>query len=204
MADKYLNFEGLASSEIEGRDYIIRSQNRGTKVIVIGPHAGDIEPGTSEIVLAIASQDLSYYLFEGTKDKGNRDLHVTSTKFNEPKALDLVGNSEFALAIHGEKSTNNTVYIGGRNQELQDSLRESIRAAGFSVDVHDDPELQGVSPANICNRCASGSGVQLELAKGLRKKFFQSLTSTGRREVTEEFGKFVSAIRRGLNCASAF
>ena len=190
MADKYSSYEELTRSEIVGRDFAINFADRNTRILVIAPHAGAIEPGTSEITLAIAREELSYYMFEGTKNAGNGELHITSTNFDEPRALKMAQDSESIVAIHGEGSENDIVYLGGRNQDLQNHIESSLKEAGFKTGKHHNPKLQGTSQENICNRCASTSGVQLEIGKGLRKKFFTSLTSEGLKHATEELEKF--------------
>jgi poly-gamma-glutamate hydrolase-like protein len=70
VADKYRNFAAL-----------------------VAPHGGGIEPGTSELADAIAASDLSFYTFEGLKPSGNTDLHITSTRFDEPMCLTLLASS---------------------------------------------------------------------------------------------------------------
>jgi len=42
---------------------------------------------TSTIAVAIAANDYCLYRFEGRKRRENRDLHVTSTHFDEPEGL---------------------------------------------------------------------------------------------------------------------
>lgn len=203
MPDKYSNFADLAKSNVEGADFTINFVDRESDVLVFGPHAGAIEPGTSEIVKAIAGNNLSYYLFEGTKADGNGELHITSTNFDEPQALNMVEKSQTVLAIHGEKSENKIVYLGGRNQHLQSHIQTTLNDAGYLTEFHENPGLQGTSFANICNRCASSSGVQLELSKGLRKTLFYSLTSLGRKSNTPELIEFAEAVRQGLDRANA-
>lgn len=203
MADQYSNFEDLARSEVEGQDFVIKLIDRKSNILIMGPHAGAIEPGTSEITLAIAGKELSYYLFEGIKGAGNGELHITSTNFNEPRALQMAAENESVVAIHGEGSENEIVYLGGRNKNLQNHICDSLKNSGFKVEAHNNPKLQGTSLANICNRCASASGVQLELGKGLRRKFFSSLTSEGRKQMTKELEKFSIAVREGLDSANA-
>ena len=51
---------------------------------------------------------------------------------------------------------------------------------------------------NICNRGQSGKGVQLELSHGLRALLFRTLDKSGRQHPTEQFGRFVNAVRRGI------
>lgn len=204
MVDKYTNYAQLAAEEQEGRDYLIRSCDRGSQVLIFGSHAGEIEPGTSELVTSIAETDFSYYLFEGHKAKGNGELHVTSTNFDEPSALRLLESSNKIVAFHGEQSDDVKVYFGGRDEHLWPHIEYCLNEAGFNTAKHDNPRLQGTSRANVCNRCASGAGLQLEISKGLRRRFFRSLGLAGRKQKTEEFYRFVGAVREGLKGANAF
>lgn len=203
MSDKYKSFEELARYE-KKQDYSIETADRGTRVLLMGPHAGNIEPGTSEVVLAIAGESLSYYLFEGLKLQDIWALHITSTKFDEPRALNMAGKSDAVITIHGERSERSVVYLGGLNQALKQAIKASLQQAGFVTDEHHDSGLHGVSPRNICNRSATNSGVQLELSKGLREKLFASLAPAGRKRSTEILAKLADAVREGLQGANAY
>jgi phage replication-related protein YjqB (UPF0714/DUF867 family) len=55
----------------------------GSDVCIIAPHGGKIEKWTSEIATALAGDDYNLYLFEGLKRAKNRDLHITSSRFDE-------------------------------------------------------------------------------------------------------------------------
>ncbi len=165
---------------------------------------GGIEPGTSEIARRIAGEDLNLALFEGLKSRGNRDLHITSANFDEPRCVGIVECSDFVLAIHGEENDQNAiVYIGGRDQTLRQAVVEELRQACFDVQEHSDPDLQGVHPNNICNRGTRGCGVQLELTKKLRGTFFPSLARSDRQDPKPDFYRFVAAVRRGLQRGGA-
>jgi phage replication-related protein YjqB (UPF0714/DUF867 family) len=202
MPDKYANFQELARSELQGVDFAIRqARGKTPSILVLGLHAGRIEPGISEIVLAVAGFELSYYLFEGIKARGNRDLHVTSTHFDEPGCLALMQTSENVIAIHGERSDDRAVYLGGLDKQLKGYLMKALREHNFIAKEHAKPLLQGTSPQNICNRGKSGAGVQLELSNGLRQTFFQSLNTDGKRRPTMQFYRFVAALRNGLRNA---
>ena len=65
MPDKYSSFAVLARHQIEGQDYRILFRKRNGARVIIAPHGGGIEPGTTEIADAIAGNDLSFYAFEG-------------------------------------------------------------------------------------------------------------------------------------------
>ncbi|HYI97345.1 MAG TPA: poly-gamma-glutamate hydrolase family protein [Bryobacteraceae bacterium] len=197
MADKYPNFEALARDERAGIDFSIQARSALPAFAIVAPHGGGIEPGTSEIADAIAAEDLSFYMFEGLKPAGNADLHITSTRFDEPLCLTLIRRSEIVLTIHGEESDtgDEIVFIGGLDDRLRRRVGTALRARDFITRKHPDPKLQGLEPENLCNRGRSGKGVQLELSLGARKRMFRSLTRKGRRFRTARFNAFVEAIR---------
>ncbi|MBW2309672.1 MAG: poly-gamma-glutamate hydrolase family protein [Deltaproteobacteria bacterium] len=82
-----------------------------------------------------------------------------------------------------------------RKLGLGEKIRISLIQAGFSAEPSPRPEIQGQSEWNICNRCRSGKGVQLELSRGLRKSMFKDLTREGRKSRTTIFHNFVSVLR---------
>lgn len=150
-------------------DYRIRSEDRGTSVVILAPHGGTIEPGTSEIAEAIAGTDFSFYAFEALKAGAHGDLHITSHRFDEPDAVDIVGRSFAAVAIHGRKDNgSDTVWLGGRATVLRDAIGASLRDAGFGAEPN--KTLPGIHQSNICNRTQSAEGVQLELPRSLRRR----------------------------------
>jgi len=193
--DKYNNFQELAAAKQEGRDYSITYRNNASHVAIIAPHGGGIEPGTSEIARAIAGEDLSHYAFEGLMSAKNSELHITSNKFDEPRCLDLLRSSATAITIHGAAGTDKTVYIGGLDSEAKRRLTASLTKHGFNVGTHPDSWMQGADNSNICNRGHSGVGVQLELSRGLRESFFNSLYD--RDKTTPRLAQFAEAVREG-------
>lgn len=198
MADKYATFGELKHTEPAGA-YRIEVHDVGSRVAILAPHGGGIEPGTSELSRAVARDDLSLYLFEGVKMQANSDLHITSTRIDEPHCLQLLNSVEVAVTVHGEGGVREVVYLGGRHLELAERLRTELELHGFRVERHASPWLQGTDPSNICNRCASGLGLQLEISAGLRKSFFGSLANAaGRAHTTERFAQFTGAVRAVL------
>jgi phage replication-related protein YjqB (UPF0714/DUF867 family) len=197
-ADKYNNFASLKASEPTGQ-WRVQAMHRGRDIAVIAPHGGAIEPGTSEIARAIAADEIDLYLFEGLKAAGNRDLHITSTRFDEPSALKLLSEVSRVVAIHGEASEGIAVaFLGGLDAELGAAIERELRSAGFEVRRHENPALQGRAAENICNRAQSGRGVQLELSRGLREQLFKSLTAAGRLHPTARLEEFAAAVRCAL------
>jgi phage replication-related protein YjqB (UPF0714/DUF867 family) len=196
VADKYKNFAALAKSETEGRDYLFGLRHLPGAIIVIAVHGGGIEAGTSEIADAIAADDLSFYTFQGIRSRSNRDLHITSHRFDKPQCNALVSNAPGVISIHGEESKRQVVFLGGKDRGMLDAFRESLMASGFEVETHKKKHLQGLDPRNICNRAKNGWGVQLELSFGLRRSFFKSLSRIGRLTKTERFDSFVAAVQK--------
>jgi phage replication-related protein YjqB (UPF0714/DUF867 family) len=198
MPDKYTSFKELAKSEREGVDFRIVIRDKRANTAVVAPHGGSIEPGTSEIAAAIAADDFSFYAFEGLKPEHNRDLHITSTRFDEPRCIRLIQSSLRILTIHGEGSEKSAVFLGGRDKEALSRIRGSLTARQFLVLRHENSGLQGCDTMNICNLGQSGAGIQLELAVGLRRRFFASLQAGGREKTTQPFFEFVGAVREAL------
>jgi len=194
MRDKYRNFADLAKNEKRGVDFQIRSRACAVTTVVVAPHGGGIEPGTSEMAEAIADVDLSFYAFEGIKARDNRRLHITSTNFDEPDSLALVAKSGRVVAIHGADSEQAVAILGGRDKVTVLRLSESLERRGFTV-KNDVEGLQGWGTKNICNRGTQGAGVQIEISHGLRSAFFPSLTRAGRQTKTERFWDFVAGVR---------
>lgn len=197
MRDKYRCFSDLSASEQEGRDYERKSMDRDSDIVVIAPHGGGIEQGTSEIAEAVAGEEFSLYCFNGIKRTGNEKLHIASIFFDEPLCVDLVERSQVVVAIHGLDGRHKLVYIGGRDRELKARFLEVLNKAGFEV-KEDNSHHSGTSPPNICNRGDTGRGVQLEITEGLRRTMFQSLGRRGRRTKKSAFHRFVGVIRNVL------
>ncbi len=195
--DTYHDFAALTASE-PITDYRIIAYHRPSPIAVIAPHGGGIEPGTSELARAIAGQEFSLCCFEGLKPDGNNELHITSTRFDEPQGLAIVAASQVVLAVHGSAEQEEIVHIGGRDAPLARRLCEALNAAGFAAQLDDTADHPGRLAANICNRGRSGRGCQLEISSGLRRTLFAGLKRKQRDHQTERFHKFTAAIRAVL------
>lgn len=193
--DKYTSYQSLKESEQQDADYEILYSSRPSKYIVIAPHGGGIEPGTTEIAEAIAGDTFSFYSFSGIKEKGNKVLHIASERFDEPIGLTLVQSSGTAVTVHGCKGNDQFVCLGGLNDELVEKISASLKKAGFPVKEEARSHLAGKQPNNICNRSKEGKGVQIEISHGLRKLMIQGMKRTKRKERTEKFDVFVRAIQ---------
>ena len=194
---KYRNFAELQRKE-SPKSYSIHQKQGHSDIAVIAPHGGGIEPGTLEIARSIAGEEHSFYGFEGCKSRDNSDLHITSTRFDEPKCLDIVYKHNRVIAIHGCVGAGNSVYTGGLDDKLKTRVSERLIRAGFTVRTDANPELQGSLTTNICNRSATGKGVQLEIEEGLRRKMFAGLSRKQRQKTTAILDIFVTAIQEAI------
>jgi phage replication-related protein YjqB (UPF0714/DUF867 family) len=165
--DRYSRFDELQRHEALDKDYTLSFRDTGSRVTIIAPHGGKIEPRTSELAKRIAGQNYNFYCFEGIKDKDNACLHITSHCFDEPGALKLVSKSAVVVAVHACTGTAGLVHIGGLNKKLGDMIAKELQDRGIRVS-RNHPRFQGSNPANICNRGATGKGVQLEVTRDLR------------------------------------
>lgn len=166
------SFQEIAAVKTEGFDYKINVLDRNSAVVVIAPHGGDIEPGSSEIAAAIAGLDLSLYDFRGLRNtSGHGELHLPSHKFDEPRCLQLVETAETVVAIHGRKDGDDVqrVWIGGLDVQRCRRTMTELTKAGFGAVVREPGEtLAGTAVSNICNRGKRRMGIQLEIPKALR------------------------------------
>lgn len=169
--DQYSNFAALMAEKQRGVDYEIVCEPRSPRILIIAPHGGLIEPGTSEIATSIAGDEYSLYRFEGLRRRPHRDLHITSHKYDEPQAIAIVSDKEIVVAIHGRGDNGDaeTVWIGGLDAETGGRIVRELKSAGFHARVEAD-ELGATCPVNICNRGRTSAGVQLEIPRSLRDR----------------------------------
>lgn len=185
--DKYANFSALSLSETQG-SYRIECRQNKSEVALIAPHGGNIEPGTSKICKCVAGADLSYYLFEGTKPSNNTDLHITSARFDEPKALAIASSAKIVLTFHGQRGSGLFINVGGLADVLGKIVINQLTDAEFTAERQAN-NLQGLDRNNICNRSSSNQGVQLEISRGLRDVLVRD---------SSKMDQFASAIRAAL------
>ncbi len=196
MSDYYHTYDELTEHEIEGVDYRVVVQPRKNPIAVLALHGGGIEPGTSEIASALAGDRYSLYLFDVLKSVGCEKLHLTSTRFDEPRGLELVHSSHWVLSIHGCTGSHPQVYLGGLDKEHFPLVSQLLKGAGFEVAAN-NPRYGASDPSNLCNQGQSGKGLQLELTKGLRRTFFMDLERrAGRKQTTQNFSTFVIALQQ--------
>jgi len=135
----------------EGQDYKIISpppQEQESDVAVLSIHGGKIELYTSRITSDLSSRNKwDRYDFNGNinnekclslkelskSNNSNKNfvvLHITSTRFDEPKAVELVMSHKNAVSIHGyerkEKPGLQTICVGGGNKDKIKIFIESV------------------------------------------------------------------------------
>ncbi len=147
---------------------------RGSKLAIVAPHGGEIEPHTSIIARTIAGEKLSLYLFEGLRPhRAHCELHITSENFDEPLAAAIVSGADTVLGVHGraDKGDGATTWVGGLDFQRRDKIVAALLKADFSAVVRQPGQsLAGTAPKNICNRGKTRVGMQLEIPRSLRNK----------------------------------
>jgi phage replication-related protein YjqB (UPF0714/DUF867 family) len=191
------------------------------KTTILAPHGGGIEPGTSELCLAVAGHHpanlpqippagvtYDYWMFEGLRELGNAALHVRSTGCDDGVAVSLCAGSLNALALHGFRpeppdfpEDGQVVLVGGGNTILRGYLLEGLRNADFDArDAGQHGELDGNAKCNIVNRTLLGMGAQLELSTPLRDVMFTEHSRPRRKHTTTQlFWNFVAVCRDALD-----
>ncbi len=186
MDDKFNCFAELSRQYQIDRDFKISCRYKDGRIVIFTPHGGGIEGGTSELVTEIAGNDLSFYVFEGLLAHANQDLHITSAKFDEPKCVGLLTKFQTAIAIHGCEGHEEMIYVGGKDIALMSTLVDRLKDKGYPIRSAAYP-LSGSYYKNICNRTASGRGVQLELSSGFRHLLFENWANRKGREIKTKY-----------------
>lgn len=191
--DRYSSFSTLREHETEGVDYRIRVEARSSPAAIIAPHGGFIEPTTSEIALEIASDTFSAYCFEGLgAGRAHHELHITSDRFDEPKARALVSASSIVVAIHGriDRDDPEASWVGGLDEVLRDVIVQALSEGGFRAvaRVKGEP-LAGTAAGNICNGGKRNVGVQLEIPRTLRDELAAD---------SERLRRFAASVRQAI------
>lgn len=187
--EKFRSFAELAQCARPGEDFVIEHRKGTTGFAIMAPHGGRIESGTTAVADAIAGSEHAYYTFKGIRPKHNWQLHIPSTCFDEPCALELIRGCHTILTIHGCRRTGKTVYIGGGDTALKTIVFATLAQNGFNADSAPSTALMGVHRNNLCNRGSRGMGLQLEITGSLRRDLIESdslITS------------FAQAVRQGL------
>ena len=162
--DRYKNFSDLAAHETA---FEIICRDRSSDITIIAPHGGLIEPHTSEIACLIAADDFNLFCFNGLKTGSNRDLHITSHRFNHPRALALVEQASVVIAVHGCTHVEPLIYVGGLDTELVEQTCRQFSTRNINHE-NDIGRYAGINPENICNRGARRKGMQIEISRPLR------------------------------------
>jgi phage replication-related protein YjqB (UPF0714/DUF867 family) len=174
MIDVYASFADLAAQEIEGLHYQIHIIDRDARTLILAPHGGHIEPGTLQIGKALAGNCYSFYGFESLEKRlRTANLHITSSRFDEPRALELLHRADLAISVHGRKDKEDAdaIWVGGLHERLRDRLVLFFNDAAIPAKaVGAGHSLSGRDPKNICNRGRFGAGVQFEIPARLRQK----------------------------------
>jgi phage replication-related protein YjqB (UPF0714/DUF867 family) len=196
--DKYSSYKELSQMERENQDYEIQREIRSSNLAIITPHGGGIEPGTSEIVEAIADNKHSYYCFKGIKRTGNKDLHIASERFDEPSGLETAQSAKIVITIHGCIGNDDKIFVGGLNEDFKKKIVSALNSANFKGRTDMPASFAGEDSNNICNIGTDGKGIQLEISESLRRKMFDGLNRSGRKNKKEAFHKFVKVIQKAI------
>ena len=168
-SDDLTDFAHLCTRFIEGRDFVVHVQCRASAAAVVAIHGDPIERGVSHIARQIAGDQHSLYLLEGRLDELNYEhLHLASSRFDDPRCLDLISRCERVITIHGCNGLEENVLLGGLDLALKARIAAALAEAGVPCQT-EGHRFPGLQPSNICNRGATGMGVQVELTDPVRE-----------------------------------
>lgn len=203
--EPYANYADLAANKTEGVHFQRKTTAvAGATYASIAVHGGGIEAGSGEMAREVAAGLMNHYEFSGIQAANNfAELHLTSTHFDEPTAVAMVAASRHTFSFHGYAGVTDLAEtsIGGLDAALVTRVTAALRAAGFRV-ITAASEIAGTNPLNICNKTATGGGVQLEMSRALRDSFFpgndssRTVRDSGAR--TDTFYAYAAAVRSAM------
>ena len=176
--------EILRSGHVLGRDFRVAfGDSKIENCLLIAPHGGGIEPGTSDIMRAVAEAGgWAWYEFAGFLRQGNKDaLHIASSEFDEPTLMAMLPQTGFVVAFHGSsEAAEPLVYVGGKWSLGRQTMIGSINGASSehglravdALELDAAAHLRGLDDLNITNRGKRGEGVHLEFSRGARNLLF--------------------------------
>ena len=175
---RFSSFRDLKREKREGVHYSIRSEDRGSGILIMAPHGGAIEPHTAELAEEVAADDFSLFAFIGEQAQHNLyELHIESHRYDEECAIRMAREAEFVFALHGlHDDVSEFLLPGGLLATARDDLARVWASQGLEVRPA-KPGLEGEHPNNICNLGRLGRGVQVELSSALRRRFRRDLAS---------------------------
>ncbi|MFG2291733.1 poly-gamma-glutamate hydrolase family protein [Streptomyces sp. NPDC048603] len=145
---------------------------------ILAPHGGAIEPGTTELCLAIAGYShkestgstmptaltglvqRDYWMFESLTEDDT--LHVTSTHCDDPAALAVCANNLYAVSVHGfrpKSGPEKQILIGGRDRRLMANLAWAFDKHGLKPHP-DDRDLSVTVTVAAADARLNGDDVQ--------------------------------------------
>ena len=168
-ADKYANFEALSKANKEGVDYQVHVVDHQSKITVMAIHGGGIEPHSEELAAIIAGSDFNLYQFIAVPKEHSQELHITSTHFDEPRALALAEKSDECISVHGYLDREKDgICVGGGDGPMRKKIVNELNKVGLAMSVEEPcTQFGGSAPDNIVNRCKV-PGIQLEVSTHLR------------------------------------
>lgn len=164
-----LSLKDLSLIETEDVSLSVEHIIKSPDAIIIAPHGGNIEFGTTQIARYIASDTYSFYSFvcNGTREKCAQ-YHISSHLFDEPKGLMAVAGARIVISIHGMKGESENIVVGGLLES--NLLIQKLCSVGFHAESAEKyPAISGIDPSNICNRGVLARGTQIEISDGLRR-----------------------------------
>jgi phage replication-related protein YjqB (UPF0714/DUF867 family) len=165
----HVDFETVALNFKEGSDFSVSAcHGLRREFLIAAIHGGNIQLYTSDMAKTIAAETHGLYLFEGFAQSASQRLYIPSNHFQEPQFGEMAPQYNRVVAIHGLKEERGPkVLVGGLDKHLVNQILESLNSADIPARAYTKP-VMAVSSNNVCNRGASGKGVQLEIPRAIR------------------------------------
>lgn len=127
-------------------------------------------------------------------------MHITSTNFDEPLAMQKIKEHRYTIAFHGYSGDRPHTLVGGTDRRLAKAIVRSLKKSDFSAElVKVDGKFAGTDSENINNESQTYLSVQLEISTAQREDFFEDFSYKEREDTkTRKFYRYVRAVRKVL------
>lgn len=200
---------------IPGVEYqIISAPGTAPGISSIAIHGGETEKGSTELAQRLAElTGAGFYTLDTMKAELHgqtafQKIHISSNKFDDPAAVQIVGASSRCVSFHnGDARTTGretpASFVGGRDTDLRVAVAQKLRDAGFQNifdNPADFPDLSGTLNSNICNQTTRKAGVQIEISNVQMENFFTGgdRSRANRVNRTPDFEAYVQAVLAAL------
>ena len=190
----YKDFSELVLYEQKEESFEISIVDRNEQITMAAVHGGPIEAWTDHLAELAAGDVCNYYVFRALDPIKSEPFRIPVTRFNELRLKNLMERSRTTIHIDGTPGDSLCVGLGTPDEDLQATMTDSLREAGFDVGGLWRPsEVYG--GYHFFDH-GLDANIQIELSTALRETLFDD-SDDGNLKFNERAQALANALRSG-------